>query len=489
MSDRIGEHEIKRKLATIMVADIVGFSRLTANDEDWTIRSLGEFRRIVDDIIERHDGRIFNTGGDSVLAEFGSPVEAVRCAVDFQEAARSRNLLQPRDKQLRFRIGLNLGDVMVRGTDLLGDGVNVAARLEGLAEAGGICVSGTVWDQVNGKLSIGYIDIGEQSVKNIPRPVRAYHLRVDGGIEEVQKSAAALPDAEPVRLRADRGSARLGPVLAGGAVLAIVVGGLAWHFWPNAVPPGPPTAAPPRPAPSAAPAPTTPASTPTRTTAPTPAATPTAPASPPAATGVEGPLKEMLSARFALLVPRISEKAREEGAAEYANAPGHKAQAALSSPPGIFRSTSRPSLAEAENAALEGCQIFHGQPCALLAVNQTVLPAPADNIWPTRDMPRVRYSGEFDPAQIPAVLDNRRHGFEVASYREETAPKAIAFHPWGRIFVKTKAVNQRAAEEEALRLCNDDPDRKGRTGPCFLYSVGNRVVLPLRLRDPLTPAS
>ena len=105
------EHDIKRKLATIMVADIVGFSRLTANDEDWTIRSLGEFRKIVDEIIDRHDGRIFNTGGDSVLAEFGSPVEAVRCAVDFQEAARSRNLLQPRDRQLRFRIGLNLGDV------------------------------------------------------------------------------------------------------------------------------------------------------------------------------------------------------------------------------------------------------------------------------------------------------------------------------------------------------------------------------------------
>ena len=114
------DQEIKRKLATILVADIVGYSSLTAHDEDWTIRALGEFRKIVDDIIASHDGRIFSTGGDSVLAEFASPVEAVRAAVDFQEASRSRNLLQPRDRQLRYRIGINLGDVMVRGNDLLG---------------------------------------------------------------------------------------------------------------------------------------------------------------------------------------------------------------------------------------------------------------------------------------------------------------------------------------------------------------------------------
>jgi len=137
------QSDIRRKLATIMVADVVGFSRLTAEDENWTISALAELRGVVDEIIARHNGRIFNTGGDSVLAEFGSPVEAVRCAVDFQEAARSRNLVQPRDRQLRYRIGLNLGDVIVRGDDLLGDGVNVAARLEALAEPGGICVSGT----------------------------------------------------------------------------------------------------------------------------------------------------------------------------------------------------------------------------------------------------------------------------------------------------------------------------------------------------------
>src|SRR5579863_7774041 len=222
-SQETHEQDIKRKLATILVADIVGYSRLTAQDEDWTIRALGEFRKIVDGIIESHDGRIFSTGGDSVLAEFASPVEAVRAAVDFQEASRSRNLLQPRERQLRYRIGINLGDVMVRGGDLLGDGVNVAARLEGLAEPGGICVSGTVWDQVNGKLSIGYVDIGEQSVKNIPRPVRAYHLRVDGDIEEVGKAAPTpaagrvlAASAMPVPI--GRGSRRLIAEVIGAAV-------------------------------------------------------------------------------------------------------------------------------------------------------------------------------------------------------------------------------------------------------------------------------
>src|SRR5581483_7231852 len=195
--------------ATIMVADIVGYSRLTANDEDWTIRALSEFRGIVDEIIARHDGRIFNTGGDSILAEFASPVEAVRCAVDFQEAARSRNLLQPRDRQLRYRIGINLGDVMVRGNDLLGDGVNVAARLEGLAEPGGICVSGTVWDHIHDKLSVGYVDIGEQSVKNIPRPVHAYHLRLDGTADARRR--AAQPAGRDPRHSAGRSDRRRRP--------------------------------------------------------------------------------------------------------------------------------------------------------------------------------------------------------------------------------------------------------------------------------------
>jgi formylglycine-generating enzyme required for sulfatase activity/class 3 adenylate cyclase len=300
--------DIRRKLATIMVADIVGFSRLTANDEDWTIRSLGEFRSIVDEIVVRHEGRIFNTGGDSVLAEFASPVEAVRCAVDFQEAARSRNLLQPRDRQLRFRIGINLGDVMIRGSDLLGDGVNVAARLEGIAEPGGICVSGTVWDHINGKLSIGYVDIGEQSVKNIPRPVRAYHLRVDGTVGEVEprpepQSPAAVAAPGPTAPARSR-KAPLAAIVIG--IVIVAAGALAaWQFWPRGgtseathvagvtspaapiIPPAPPApppaqradAPPPPPQPTPSPPPATPAPAVTGPPAATPAPPPPTPAS------------------------------------------------------------------------------------------------------------------------------------------------------------------------------------------------------------------
>jgi formylglycine-generating enzyme required for sulfatase activity/class 3 adenylate cyclase len=266
------EPDIKRKLATILVADIVGYSRLTANDEDWTIRALGDFRKIVDDIIARHDGRIFSTGGDSVLAEFASPVEAVRCAVDFQEASRSRNLLQPRDRQLRYRIGINLGDVMIRGDDLLGDGVNVAARLEGIAEPGGICVSGTVWDHINGKLSIGYVDIGEQSVKNIPRPVRAYHLRVDGAVGETTEVAPSPhTPLEPQPTRSGSAKSRVPmAALLGGAVAIIVIlsGALVWQLWPKphlmpkpvaSVTPAPATVPKPAPAPASPPIAATPA--------------------------------------------------------------------------------------------------------------------------------------------------------------------------------------------------------------------------------------
>ncbi len=452
------EHDIKRKLATIMVADIVGFSRLTANDEDWTIRSLGEFRRIVDGIIDRHDGCIFNTGGDSVLAEFASPVEAVRCAVDFQEAARSRNLLQPRDRQLRFRIGINLGDVMVRGTDLLGDGVNIAARLEGLAEPGGICVSGSVWDQVNGKLSIGYIDIGEQSVKNIPRPVRAYHLRVDGVIEEFGKPAIAPASATAVPLRVERGRRPLIAALSGAVAVIVVLGaGLAWQLWPRSSAPLPPTAS----------------------------AAPSAPSAAPPAGAASLPLRESLLARLASAAPSLGGASREEAVRTYINAPVNKAMAASPDPAGHWETWDRPTQEDARDSALEGCQVYHGHPCILLAAGDAVQPVPADRKWLAQDMPRARYSGEFDPAQIPGVSPALRRRDDIANYRAAAAPKAVAFHPIrNRMFVVAGASNPRGAQEEALKTCNDDAVRNKFGGPCYLYAVDDRVVLPLRLTKP-----
>jgi class 3 adenylate cyclase len=167
---------IKRKLATILSADVAGYSRLMGDDEEGTLRLLAAHRAIIDSIIDLHDGRVVNTAGDSVLAEFTSPVEAVRAASEIQEALKTRNESLPESRRMLFRIGVNIGDVMLKGDDLLGDGVNVAARLQTLAEPGGICISGSVFDQIEGKLSLRFQDIGEQTLRNIARPVRALRL-------------------------------------------------------------------------------------------------------------------------------------------------------------------------------------------------------------------------------------------------------------------------------------------------------------------------
>ena len=187
---------MKRKIAAIFAADIAGYSRLVAEDEEETLRRLASYRQVTDDFIAKGGGRIFNTAGDAVLAEFPSAVEAVRCAIDIQESLRTRNMAYPPSRQMSFRIGITIGDVVERDGDLLGDGVNIAARLEGLAEVGGICVSRAVHEQVANKLSVQFADIGAQEVKNIPTPVHAYMVamrREDGtyATPQVKKPAKA----------------------------------------------------------------------------------------------------------------------------------------------------------------------------------------------------------------------------------------------------------------------------------------------------------
>ena len=193
---------MKRKIAAIFAADIAGYSRLVAEDEEETLRRLASYRQVTDDFIARSGGRIFNTAGDAVLAEFPSAVEAVRCAIDIQESLRTRNMAYPPSRQMSFRIGITIGDVVERDGDLLGDGVNIAARLEGLAEVGGICVSRAVHEQVANKLSVQFADIGAQEVKNIPTPVHAYMvaMRRDDGTyatPQLKKSSAPKAAATP----------------------------------------------------------------------------------------------------------------------------------------------------------------------------------------------------------------------------------------------------------------------------------------------------
>jgi adenylate cyclase len=173
------EH-VERRLTAILAADIAGYSRLMGNDEEGTLAQLKAHRRtLVDRKINEHRGRIVKTTGDGMLVEFASVVEAVRCAVEIQRGMAERNVAAPAGQRMEFRVGINVGDIIIEGDDIFGDGVNVAARLQGLAEPGGICVSGRVQEDAQGKLDIAFEDIGEQKLKNIARPVHAFRVRLD----------------------------------------------------------------------------------------------------------------------------------------------------------------------------------------------------------------------------------------------------------------------------------------------------------------------
>ncbi len=168
--------EVKRKLAAILSADVKGYSRLMGADEEGTLRTLTAYREVMATLIQQHRGRVVNAPGDALLAEFESVVDAVKSAVEIQRELAKRNADLPTDRRMEYRIGINLGDVMVDGESIYGDGVNIAARIESLADGGGICISGTVYDQIENKLTLGYEYLGEQAVKNIAKPVRVYRV-------------------------------------------------------------------------------------------------------------------------------------------------------------------------------------------------------------------------------------------------------------------------------------------------------------------------
>jgi adenylate cyclase len=172
----MADERANRKMSAILSADVKGYSRLMSADEEGTVKALNECREIIAKCVSDYRGRVVDSPGDNVLAEFVSTVEAVKCAVKVQEDLKVRNTELPEDRRMEFRIGVNLGDVIEENDRIYGGGVNIAARLEGLAEAGGLCISGTAFDQVKGKLSLGYQFVGKQTVKNIPDPIRAYKV-------------------------------------------------------------------------------------------------------------------------------------------------------------------------------------------------------------------------------------------------------------------------------------------------------------------------
>ncbi len=213
-----------RRLAAILAADVAGYSRLMGADEEGTHERLkAHFRQLVDPKIEEHQGRIVKNTGDGLLAEFPSVVDAVRCAAEVQRGMIDREPMVSDERRIRFRIGINLGDVIAEDGDIFGDGVNVAARLEALAEPGGICISGTVRDQIRDKLPYALDDMGEQSVKNIARPVRVYALRPE--------AVADLP-ARSVRFATPRRRLTIFVATAAAAAAALVIAVIAWWVWP-----------------------------------------------------------------------------------------------------------------------------------------------------------------------------------------------------------------------------------------------------------------
>src|SRR3989304_4588717 len=213
--------EVKRKLTAILSADVKGYSRLMGEDEEWTVHTLNTYKDMMRGFIQQHRGRIVDAPGDNVLAEFASVVDAVQCSVEIQQVLRAKNAVLPENRRMEFRIGINLGDVIEEGEQIYGDGVNIAARLEGLAEAGGICISGTAYDQVKNKISLGYEYRGEQTVKNITEPVRVYRVRMEVEAEGLGKG---------VRLKGQ--DKRRRPLFLPVGVLVALAAGLAvWQFF------------------------------------------------------------------------------------------------------------------------------------------------------------------------------------------------------------------------------------------------------------------
>jgi adenylate cyclase len=219
--------EVKRKLTAILSADVKGYSRLMNENEAGTIRTLNTYKEMMANLIQRHHGRVVDAPGDNLLAEFGSVVDAVQCAVEIQKELKVRNADLPENRKMEFRIGVNLGDVVEEGGKIFGDGVNIAARMESLAEAGGICISAKAYDEVKNKLNLGYKYLGEQTVKNITEPVRVYRVLIE-------------PEAAGKVIREKKVKTRTWQMVTMGLVVILIVVAAAFAVWHLYLRPRPP---------------------------------------------------------------------------------------------------------------------------------------------------------------------------------------------------------------------------------------------------------
>jgi class 3 adenylate cyclase len=447
---------MNRKIAAIFAADIAGYSKLVAEDEEETLRRLASYRAVMDDFIARAGGRIFNTAGDAVLAEFPSAVEAVRCAIDIQESLRTRNMAYPASRQMSFRIGITIGDVVERNGDLLGDGVNIAARLEGIAPVGGICISRTVYEQVANKLSVQFADIGEQQVKNIPTPVHAYkfEMRPEGsGFETapVKKPAKAAPAPWIV------------PVAIAAPILAIAIAAAAYLMGERHNAPAP---TPPSPAPST----TAGAAMPPSPQHQTPASTPPSAPTPSAARQAEALVPET--------IPFLTDRQRNNIRSEYMPAADHKALAISTGPIGF--TSGQADDETAKSVALDICQkradaLPQQRKCELYALGNTVVYAGGRPPMPPP--PWVRH----DPATTRPLIANDIPLMKPAgkaavekSYLPGRASKALVIGPAGGFYFVFNQESVDEAVRRMLELCGNNAGV-----PCLAIAVNDDFVVPI----------
>lgn len=453
---------MKRKIAAIFAADIAGYSRLVAEDEEETLRRLASYRSVVDDFIARANGRIFNTAGDAVLAEFPSAVDAVRCAIDIQESLRTRNMAYPPSRQMSFRIGITIGDVVERDGDLLGDGVNIAARLEGLAEVGGICVSRAVHEQVANKLSVQFADIGAQEVKNIPTPVHAYMVamrREDG--------TYATPQAKKVA-KATPGPNWMWPLVVGVvSVVAIGVGGFL-YFTKLETAQVKSTAAAPAPNPRPTIATKAPEPLPTPTQIATAGATPSL--SPPAASSGKLPVDA---------VPFIGERLRSYLGNEYAAAGDYKAFA-LNIAGFTGSALNQPNEDTARNAALDQCQkradaAQAPRRCELYAVGNAVVYS--RGMPPMPPQPWVRHDTMTERAVVPKDFPMLRDQAKVRvtnMYVPAAKSRSVALGPGGQYFMVMGASSVDETTRRSLESCGAIAG-----AACMIVAIDDVFVVPI----------
>lgn len=463
---------MKRKIAAIFAADIAGYSRLVAEDEEETLRRLASYREVIDDFIAKANGRIFNTAGDAVLAEFPSAVDAVRCAIDIQESLRTRNMAYPPSRQMSFRIGITIGDVVERNGDLLGDGVNIAARLEGLAEVGGICVSRAVHEQVANKLSVQFADIGAQEVKNIPTPVHAYMVamrREDGTYAKPQlKKPASKLAAAPVWMW---------PLVV--AIVSIVAIGVSGFLYNTKLKQGATVAATPAAAPSAAPTAVAAAPSPRPSQSAKMPVMPMAPANA-AMAPMPSPSAAPATGKLAAdSVPFINERVRNYLAGDYAAAGDYKAFA-LNIAGFTGSALNQPNEEAARNMALEQCQkradaAQSPRHCELYALGDTIVYTHGKPPMP--QAPYFRHDPmterAFASKDFPIVREQQKVRLENM-FVPAAKSRTIALGPGGQYFM---VLGASSAEESARRSLESCGAVAGVA--CMIVAVDDNFVVPI----------